>query len=150
VSDLSLQRAVMQALADTPHVHADGISAQVVNGTVILHGTVGGLIEQDRATGAVLAVPGVLDLDDHLFVRPLGVERRVDVDTAAAVMDALFADAELHSAQVDVTVRAGTAILRGVVERPHHIGRAEQLALEVPGVSAVSNRLKPLLTMDAS
>jgi osmotically-inducible protein OsmY len=140
----------MQALADAPHVHADGISAQVVDGSVTLHGTVGGLIEQDEATRAVLAVPGVLDLDDQLFVRPLGVDGREDVDTAAAVMDAVFADAELHSAQVDVTVREGTATLRGVVERQHQIGRAEQLALEVPGVSAVSNRLEPLLTLDGS
>jgi osmotically-inducible protein OsmY len=149
MSDLSLQRAVMQALADNRYVHADLIAAQVVDGRVTLHGTVGRPIERGEAIASVLAVPGVVDFADQLFVRPLGVDGRVDADTAAAVMDALFADEELHSAQLDVQVREGTATLRGVVERPHQIGRAEHIAREVPGVSAVTNRLDALLTADA-
>jgi hypothetical protein len=38
MSDLSLHRTVMRALADNPHVHADRISAQVADGTVIRGG----------------------------------------------------------------------------------------------------------------
>jgi osmotically-inducible protein OsmY len=48
MSDTTLQRAVMKALADNPHVHADEISVQVIDGSVVLHGVVGSPVQRTR------------------------------------------------------------------------------------------------------
>jgi osmotically-inducible protein OsmY len=141
MSDTTLQRDIMQALADSPHVRPDEVAAQVVGGDVILHGTVGTLVQRDEAGVATRAVPGVRSVDNQLRVRPLAGQRRVDVDTAAAVMDALTADPELHAATLDVESDDGVVTLRGYVPTPEQRERAQRVALGVPGVASVRNRL---------
>jgi osmotically-inducible protein OsmY len=88
------------------------------------------------------AVRGVWHVDNDLRVQLQGSDRRTDADTGAAVMDALIADPGLHSAYLDVSARAGTVTLRGVVETPEFRARAAELAYETPGVSEVHNRLE--------
>jgi hyperosmotically inducible protein len=141
MSDTSLQRDIMDALADTPHVHPDEVAAQVVGGDVILHGTVGSIIQRDEAGVATRAVPGVRSVDNQLRVRPLAGLREADADTAAAVTDALTADSELHAATLDVEASDGAVTLRGYVPTPEQRERAERIALGVPGVTEVRNRL---------
>jgi osmotically-inducible protein OsmY len=141
MSDTTLQRDIMQALADSPHVHPDEVAAQVIGGDVILHGTVGSIIQRDEAGVATRAVPGVRNVDNQLLVRPMAGQRRVDADTAAAVMDALTADPELHAATLDVAASDGQVTLRGYVPTPEQRERAERIALGVPGVASVRNRL---------
>ena len=138
----SLQAAVMQALADAPLVRPDEISAQVVDGYVTLHGTVGSLLQRDAAGSATLSVPGVQNVDNELRVRVLDYDRREDADTEAAVFDALLADPQLHAANLDATFGDGTVTLRGEVESPEQRATAERIALGVPGVSRVHNRLE--------
>src|SRR3954451_3161363 len=101
MSERSLHTAVMQALADAPHVRPDEISAQVVGDDVTLHGTVGSLLQSDEAGSAAHNVPGVRHVDNQLRVRLLGYDRREDADIQAAILDALFADPELHAASRD-------------------------------------------------
>jgi hyperosmotically inducible periplasmic protein len=141
MSDTTLQRDIMQALADSPHVHPDEVSAQVVGRDVILHGTVGSIVQRDEAGVATAAVPGVRNVDNQLRVRLLDGDRRADVDTAAAVMDALTADPELHAATLDVEASDGAVTLRGYVPTTRERDRAEWIARAVPGVTAVRNRL---------
>jgi osmotically-inducible protein OsmY len=141
VSDLSLHRAVMQALADNPHVHADTIAAQVVDGDVTLLGTVGSILQRDEAELSTRDVPGVLHVDNELRIGLLDSDRRADADTKAAVLDALIADDDLHAATLDVDSHEGTMTLRGHVARPELREKAERIALGVPGVSQVRNHL---------
>jgi osmotically-inducible protein OsmY len=142
MSDTALQRAIMQALADNSRVHADEIAAQVIDGDVVLHGTVGSIVQRDEVALTVRAVPGVRHIDNDLRVDFLDSDRRTDADTGAAVVDALTADGELRRASFDVHSKAGTVTLRGVVERPELRGKAAQIALGVPGVRDVRNRLE--------
>ena len=142
MSDPTLQRDVMQALADNPLVHPDEISAQVVDGDVTLHGTVASPVQRDQAAEATRTVPGIRDIDNQLRVHPLGYHRHVDADTAAAVMDALVADPELHAdTALEVECHEGVVSLRGDVADPEQRERAERIALAVPGVSHVHNHL---------
>jgi len=141
MTDLSLQRAVMQALADNPHVHADTIAAQVVDGDVTLLGTVGSILQSDEAELSTRDVPGVGHIDNELRIGLLDSDRRADADTKAAVLDALIADKELHAATLDADSHEGTITLRGYVSRPELRATAERIALGVPGVSHVRNHL---------
>jgi osmotically-inducible protein OsmY len=140
-SDTCLQRDIMQALADSPRVRPDEIAAQVVGGDVVLHGTVGSIIQRDEAGRAARAVPGVRNVDNQLRVRPLSPDRRAAADTAAAVTDALTADPELHAATLDVESSGDAVTLRGYVPTPEQRERAERIALAVPGVARVTNRI---------
>jgi osmotically-inducible protein OsmY len=142
MSDLSLQRAIMHALSQNPYVHADEISLDVKDGYVILRGTVGSPIQHAEAARTTRRIEGVVQVDDQLRVRPMGIDGRADADTEAAVLDALIADDELHASDVAVDVDDGTVTLRGIVELSAQRERAQRIAMAVPGVSHVRNRLK--------
>jgi osmotically-inducible protein OsmY len=142
MTDLSLQRAVMQALADNPRVHADTIAAQVVDGDVKLLGTVGSILERDEAEVSTRDVPGIGHIDNALRVGLLDSDRRQDADTTAAVLDALIADPELHAATLHVDSHEDTVTLLGRVARVELRATAERIALGVPGVSHVRNHLR--------
>jgi osmotically-inducible protein OsmY len=142
MSDNSLQRDVMQALADNQLVFPDEISAQVVGDDVTLRGTVGSDQQRDEAGRSTHWVRGVRHVDNQLRVRLLDSDRRADADTQAAVMDALSADPALHAAPLDAIATAGTVTLRGVVDTSDLRGKAAQLAFQTPGVSAVHNKIE--------
>ena len=151
MSDLILESAVMQALAENPLVHADEIAVQADDfGDVVLRGTVGGLIQRAEVARTTRRVPGVRDVDDQLRVKPMGVDGRADADTQAAVLAALIADGGLHAADVDVQVRDGAVTLRGMVEVVSQRERAERIAMDTPGVASVDNRLRVWLSPSAA
>lgn len=140
----------MQALADNPRVHPDEIAvAADEHGDVLLRGTVGSVVQRAEATRTARAVPGVRDVDDQLRVRLMGLDRRADADTEAAVLDALIADREVHVADIDAEARDGAVTLRGIVELPAQRERAERIVMAVPGVRCVDNRLRVWLTVSA-
>jgi osmotically-inducible protein OsmY len=141
MSDLSLHSAIMQALADNPYVHPDEISAQVDGGDVVLRGTVGSPVQKAEAMSAARAVPGVHDVVDALQVRLLGIDGKLNADTEAVVLDALLGDGELSLEGLVVESRGGALTLRGSVDLASQRDRAERIALAVPGVARVENRL---------
>jgi osmotically-inducible protein OsmY len=58
------------------------------------------------------------------------------------VLAALTDDDSLHAADINVQCRDGVVTLRGLVELAHQRDGAERVALAVPGVWRVKNRLK--------
>jgi len=145
VSDSTLEKAVMDALADNRRVHADEIAVQAIDGAVILRGTVGSLVQQAEAARTARRVLGVRNVEDQLQVRPMGPDERADADTKAAVLAALIDDDDLHAADIDVKANDGTVTLSGLVEFARSRDRAERVALGVAGVAQVHNRLKVLV-----
>jgi osmotically-inducible protein OsmY len=149
MSDLSVERSIMQALADNPRVHPDEIVVQVHDGAVVLRGSVGSPVQRVEAARTARAVPGVDALDDQLRVRLMGVDGRADADTEAAVLDALVADPEVPANDIGVEVRDGNVTLRGMVALYAQRDRAERIAMAVPGVAAVDNHVRVWLTVSA-
>ena len=145
MSDSTLEKAVMDALADNRRVHADEIAVQAIDGAVILRGTVGSLVQQAEAARTARRVLGVRNVEDQLQVRPMGPDERADADTKAAVLAALIDDDDLHAADIDVKANDGTVTLSGLVEFARSRDRAERVALGVAGVAQVHNRLKVLV-----
>ena len=145
MSDSTLEKAVMDALADNRRVHADEIAVQAIDGAVILRGTVGSLVQQAEAARTARRVLGVRNVEDQLQVRPMGPDERADADTKAAVLAALIDDDDLHAADIDVKADDGTVTLSGLVEFARSRDRAERVALGVAGVAQVHNRLKVLV-----
>ena len=149
MSDQSLQRAVMEALAGNPRVQATEIAVQVDDGDALLRGTVGSLVQQVEAARTARAVAGVRHVDDRLAVRPLGIDGRVDADTQAAVLAALIDDDRIHARGIDVRVDDGVVTLSGTVEIASQRDLAERIALGVGGVERVRNELRVWLTVSA-
>ena len=147
----ALHLAVMEALAYNPRVHADEIVVEVLDdrGDIVLRGTVGGLVQQAEAMRTASEVPGVRHVEDRLEVRLMGIDGRADADTEAAVLDALGADDQVHVRDVDVAVKDSAVTLSGLVEVASQRERAERIALSVPGVVSVDNRLRIWLTVSA-
>jgi osmotically-inducible protein OsmY len=149
MSDLSLKPAVQQALADRRLVPADAIAVQARDGEVVLRGTVGSPLQRLEAARTACSVPGVRRVRDQLAARPLGIAGRADADTQAAVLEAFIADEQLHSADIDVSVRDGSVTLRGIVELAALRERASRVARSVGGVAHVTNLLDVWLTVSA-
>ena len=147
----TLQRAVMEALADNPIVHADEVAVEVLDdaGDIVLRGTVGSLVQRAEAVRAAGAVPGVRHVEDGLRVHVMGIDGRTDADTEAAVLDALDTDDEVHARDVEVDVDDGAVTLRGLVEIASQRERAQRISMAVPGVTSVVNQLRVWLTVSA-
>src|SRR3954462_4176765 len=129
MSDTALHRAVMEALADNPHVRADEIAVETLDdrGGITLRGTVGSIIQQAEAVRTAARVPGVRHVEDGLAVRLMGVDGRAEADTEAAVLDALGADDAVHAGDVEVEVKDGAVTLSGLVEVTAQRERAERI-----------------------
>ena len=149
MSDISLQRDIMRALAENPLVHADEVAAQVREGNVILRGTVGTLLQSAEAASATRGVEGVRSVDNWLTVHPMGPDGRADADTEAAVFDALIADDRVNTGDIEVRVKDGAVTLRGIVEREAQPEIAERIVMAVPGVTSVDNKLRVLVSASA-
>jgi osmotically-inducible protein OsmY len=150
MSDTALRRAVMEALADNPRVDADEIVVETLGrGDVLLRGTVGGIVQRAEAVRTALRVPAVRHVEDGLDVRLMGIDGRADADTEAAVLDALLAEDEVRARDIDVDVDDGAVTLSGRVEVVSQRDRAERIALGVPAVASVENRLRVRLTVSA-
>jgi osmotically-inducible protein OsmY len=123
----------------------------VVNGRVMLSGTVGSLAEKGRATADayVANVQGVdaEGLEVRLWARDEELrgdkyKDLTDADIRAAVEDALFYDPRVAAFNVTPEVTNGVATLRGTVDNLKAKKAAARTARHTVGVLQVANRLK--------
>ena len=143
MSDLALRGRIIEALADAPHVAVAEIAVECHDdGDVVLRGSVVNLLQRAEAVRTARGVPGVRAVDDQLRTRPAGAAHRADAETEAAVLDALILDDAVPAYGIDVDVEGGTVTLCGAVDIASEREAAERIAVRVPGVSEVRNRLK--------
>ena len=144
MSDQSLERAVMTAIADNDLVHADELAVEVHGDYVILRGTVGSLMQRAEALRTARRVPGVDAVDALVHVRPLGGNGLADADTEAAVMAALIDDGGVPAFSIEVDAHGDAVTLSGLVDARSQRDRAKRIALRVGGVAQVHNELRVL------
>ena len=141
MSDLALRGRIIEALADAPHVNVAEIAVECHDdGDVVLRGSVVNLHQRAEAVRTARGVPGVRAVDDQMRTRPVGAGHMADAKIEAAVLDALILDDAVPAYDVDVD--GGKVTLRGAVDIASERDAAERIALRVPGVSEVRNRLK--------
>jgi osmotically-inducible protein OsmY len=87
-------------------------------------------------------VPGARAVDDQLRTRSAGADHRAHAVIEAAVLDALILDDALPAHGIDVDVEGGTVTLSGGTYSASQRDAAGRIALRVPGVSEVRNRLE--------
>jgi osmotically-inducible protein OsmY len=150
LSDLALRSRIIEALADVPHVDVAEIAVECHDdGDVVLRGSVINLLQRAEAVRTARGVPGVRAVDDQMRTRPIGAEHRTAAETEAAVLDALILDDAVPDYGVDVDVDGGKVTLWGAVDVASQRDAAERIALRVPGVSEVRNRLKVWIAVSA-
>jgi osmotically-inducible protein OsmY len=147
LSDLALRGRIIEALAGAPHVDVAEIAVECHdNGDVVLRGSVVNLLQRAEAVRTARGIPGVRAVDDQMRTRPVGAEHRTAAETEAAVLDALILDDAVPSYGIDVDVDVDgdgdRVTLCGAVDLASQRDAAERIALRVPGVSEVRNRLK--------
>jgi osmotically-inducible protein OsmY len=143
LSDLALRGRIIEALAHAPHVDVAEIAVQCHDdGDVVLRGSVVNLRQRAEAVRTARGVPGVRAVDDQLRTRPVGADHSANAKIEAAVLDALILDDALPAYGIDIEVDGGTVTLAGAVDSAAQRAAAERIALGVPGVSEVRNRLK--------
>jgi osmotically-inducible protein OsmY len=143
LSDLALRSRIIEALADAPHVDVAEIAVECHDdGDVVLRGSVVNLRQRAEAVRTARGVPGVHAVDDQMRTRPVGAEHRTAAETEAAVLDALILDDAVPAYGIDIDVDGGTVTLCGAVDSASQRDAAERIAVRVPGVSEVRNRLK--------
>lgn len=142
MSDRSLERAVMAALADNDRVHVDELAVEARGDYVVLRGTVGSLWQRVVAMRTARRVPGVRAVDAQVHVRPLGGNGLADADTEAAVLAALIDDGGVPASSIEVDARGDTVTLSGLVGATSQRNRAKRIAFRVGGVAHVRNELR--------
>ena len=143
MSDLALRGRVIEALADAPHVDVAEIAVDCHDdGDVVLRGSVVSLVQRAEAVRTARKVEGVRAVEDQMRTRLAGADQRADAKTEASILDALILDDALPAYGIDVDVDGGTVTLCGAVDSASQREAAERIALRVPGVSEVRNRLK--------
>jgi osmotically-inducible protein OsmY len=149
MSNQTLERAVMAALADNRRVHADEITVEAIGDSAIMRGTVASPIQHAEVLRTARGVPGVKRVEDMLHLRRLGIDARADADTEAAVLAALIADDERTATGIDVDADGDHVTLSGLVNLQTDRDRAERVALRVGGVAHVHNNLRVLHVVSA-
>ena len=133
-TDLELEEDVRAALygSDLPYEERAGVRLTVVDGRAVLRGNCRTASGRRRIEEAVRAVPGVLEVANHLVDDP---------ELEIAVAQALARDEATRHARIVVRSRLGHVRLLGEVAAADVIEAAVRAARAVPGVRDVTPEL---------
>jgi hyperosmotically inducible periplasmic protein len=139
-SDRQLQRALEAVLAAVPGVAPAAVGARVERGVAYLVGHVQSAAQEEAALAAARGVSGLKDVVSQIAITtgapgdPVGLTNRV--------AQALAQDDRINARPIAVEAgRDGTITLTGEVASAEERELARQIALAVPGVHQVVNRL---------
>ena len=120
--------------------HIPRHEAHVVSrgGRVDLSGEVAWIRRMPEAEEAILRLPGVTDVTDHLTVRPYESE----LDMKSRVVGALEARAHRVASRIRIERQDGVVTLRGIASSAQYRDLAGQVAACAPGVKRVENQIK--------
>ena len=138
--DEAIEQALGDAMALDPRLDEQKVEVSVRNAAVVLDGTVDNLRAKMAAEQLARYTTAVTNVDNQLEVV---TERPVpDRELELELEQALQRNAIVEARQVDVRTEAGTVILEGRVDSVAERAEAESLAMAIPGVQGVDNRLQ--------
>lgn len=139
VTDIDLQRDVLDELRWEPSVNAANIGVSVKSGVVTLIGHVSSYAEKYAAEKAAKRVHGVLGVANEIDVKVRGASKRTDEDIAISCVNALKNNVVVPYDKIKVTVNNGWVTLEGEVEWQYQKSAAESSVRYLPGATGVSN-----------
>jgi osmotically-inducible protein OsmY len=141
MSDIDLQRDVLNELKWDPAVNAAHIGVTVTNGIVTLTGYAESLAEKYAAERAAKRVLGVRAVANELEVKLPDSGKRTDVDIAASAVRALQWNILVPADKIKVMVDKGWVTLEGEVKWQFQKKAAEWTVSNIPGVLGVTNNI---------
>ncbi len=140
--DAEIARKCKMAIESDP-APCRSLKVVVKDGCVILKGEVRSVEQRQEAESAICKIPEIKMIqNDTVIVHGLKA-----VDICAEIQRAFKHVVEHHARAIEVELRDGKAILRGVARAWFEIVVAETVASEIPGVKEVINQIEltPLL-----
>jgi osmotically-inducible protein OsmY len=136
--DQAIERAVREAFATEPRLHAHELAVRVHAGEVKLAGTVSTLHEKRLAARVASHVRGVRRVHQLITTRaPTGNARELTARTTAALRN----DPLIGDQKITVAVQKDVAILSGPSTTAWQRQYAETVVAAVPGIREVHNRI---------
>lgn len=139
-TDLEIEAMVRDQLYWDSRVEEKRIQVEVEDGVVTLSGEVDSAVEMRAAVNDARRIPSVRFVNNELLVR-LPRAASEDRILAAAIRSLLNLNQEIDVSKLEISVRAGEAVLEGSVESLSEKLKAEELAGEVRGVVNVVNKI---------
>lgn len=135
-----LQARVQRWLDEDKDLRGYGLKAQVTGGKVLVSGTVDTLAEKQRLENVLKEIPGVEAVESAVALSTDGAVR--DEEIEEEVRQELEAAPGVAGHRVGVTVRGGTAVLRGDVADSEEAQAAILAAAKARGVRRVASHLQ--------
>ena len=139
MSDIDLQRDVLDELKWEPSVNAAHIGVAVKDGVVTLTGHVPSYAEKYAAERAAKRVHAVRAIANEIEVKLPGSSQRSDQEIAEACVNALKTNISVPRDKIKVTVSKGWVTLEGEAEWQYQKLAAEHAVRYLGGVIGVSN-----------
>ena len=131
-------RATLERDDRVPHPAEVAVSER--HGTVTLCGSVGTFHQRRAIVKIARAVPGVLAVEDELWVDPR--DRWQDNELRGAALQALISTDAVPADQIDLTVSNGWLTLKGEVKHQYENDAAFESVSALPGVGGITNEIK--------
>ena len=138
LSDAAVSEAVKNELLAQAAIPPDAVRVTTDQGVVRLEGTVPNLLAKNQAAREAESVRGVRALVNLLQV---DAERRPDELIEADVREALAHDPATADETIEVDVRGGKALLKGLVDSPGERDLVAWVASSVVGLRSIENEI---------
>jgi osmotically-inducible protein OsmY len=131
-------RATLERDNRIPHPTEVAVSEQ--HGTVTLRGSVGSLHQRRAIVKIARSVPGVVIVEDDLWVDAR--DRWQDNEIRGAALQALTSNETVPADRIEVTVANGWLTLKGEVNHQYENDAAFEAIHRLPGVGGINNEIK--------
>ncbi len=131
-------RATLERDNRIPHPTEVAVSER--HGTVTLRGSVGSLHQRRAIVKIARSVPGVVIVEDELWVDPR--DRWQDNEIRGAALQALTSNETVPADRIDVTVANGWLTLKGEVNHQYENDAAFEAVHRLLGVGGITNEIK--------
>lgn len=145
-TDLEIQRDMIEELKWEPFIGSSDIDVSVINGVVILSGTVDQYSKKKAAEEAVNRVKGVRALAEDIVVKFDPQYTKTDTEIAEAILDAFKWNSIVPEDKIKVKVEHGWVTLSGEVEWTHEKKAVKRVVENLVGVRGICNliTIKPV------
>lgn len=137
-----IRKLILDQLAWDCRIDHSNVTVEVNGHKVALFGKVNSHLERQAAETDARMIPGVSSVENHLVVDHLGGEKKFSDEQIKWNLKSVFAlNSSFEDAEIEVSVDNGIVTLSGSVDQYWKKKRAEELALNIPGIYDVTDKI---------